>query len=92
MTLPSVASLALPRPKLPKAVPGLAASPPPEGWLVLYHNPYCAAMSLAPCVRASVHSRYLGGSRDDRGVLHHQPCPRLRHFVVRSSHRAARAI
>ena len=43
MALPSVASLALPRPKLPKAVltraRRLAASPPPEGWLVLYLRP-----------------------------------------------------
>ena len=43
MTLPSVASLALPRPELPKAVFArprrLAASPPPEGWLVLYPSP-----------------------------------------------------
>ena len=43
MALPSVASLALPRPELPKAVltraRRLAASPPPEGWLVLYPAP-----------------------------------------------------
>ena len=43
MALPSVASLALPRPKLPKAVltPSrrLVASPPPEGWLVRYPPP-----------------------------------------------------
>ena len=43
MALPSVASLALPRPELPKAVltrpRRLAASSPPEGWLVLYPAP-----------------------------------------------------
>ena len=43
MALPSVASLALPRPELPKAVLArprrLTAAPPPEGWLVLYPAP-----------------------------------------------------
>ena len=43
MTLPSVASLALPHPELPKAVLArprrLAASPPPEEWLGLYPPP-----------------------------------------------------
>ena len=57
MTLPSVASLAVPRPKLPKAVltrpRRLAASPPPEGWLVLYPPPL-RWESVYACVTFSV--------------------------------------
>ena len=63
MALPSVASLALPRPKLPKAVltraRRLTASPPPEGWLVLYVAPlrskpvYASDSTVSCCTHAT---------------------------------------
>ena len=62
MTLPSVASLALPRPKLPKAVPGLAASPPrrhPKGGLVLYPPPLrWEPVYTRVCMRVTLHPRH----------------------------------
>ena len=63
MALPSVASLALPRPELPKAVltrpRRLAASPPPEGWLVLYPPPLrWEPVYTRVCMRVTLHPRH----------------------------------
>ena len=60
MALPSVASLALPRPKLPKAVltppRRLAASTPPKEWLVLYPPPCVGVQSTHAYVFVSCYT------------------------------------